>query len=79
MRRKRGVSVLDGRDLLLMNHDEEEDRTTNPNQEILSVKFTETAFKVLLQSKAAINSAIQGFVQKNSCNLIFDQTITLGL
>lgn len=79
MRRKRGVSVLDGRDLLLMNHEEEEDRTTNPNQEILSVKFTETAFKVLLKRKAAINSAIQGFVQKNSCNLIFDQTITLGL
>lgn len=36
-------SVLDVRDLLLMNH-EEEDRTRNPNQEILSVKFTEKAF-----------------------------------
>lgn len=41
--RKRGVSVLDVRDLLLMNP-EEEDRTRNPNQEILSVKLTETAF-----------------------------------
>lgn len=41
--RKRGVSVLDVRDLLLMNR-EEEDRTRNPNQEILSVKLTETAF-----------------------------------
>lgn len=37
-------SVLDVRDLLLMNHEEEEDRTRNPNQEILSVKFTEKAF-----------------------------------
>lgn len=42
--RKRGVSVLDVRDLLLMNPEEEEDRTRNPNQEILSVKLTETAF-----------------------------------
>lgn len=37
-------SVLDVGDLLLMNHEEEEDRTRNPNQEILSVKFTEKAF-----------------------------------
>lgn len=38
-------SVLDARDLLLMNpEEEEEDRTRNLNQEILSVKLTETAF-----------------------------------
>lgn len=57
-------SVLDARDLLLMNPEEEEDRTRNLNQEILSVKLTETAFKVLLQSKVAINSAIRVCTEK---------------